>query len=357
MRTGNRKLALILVLCLSATGCGGTAPIDEKRLQPKTESTKILAADGSTITTLKQEENREAVPLKRIPKHVRNAVIAIEDVRFYTHRGIDLKAIVRALVADAKSGKIVQGGSTITQQLVRSALSEVGRESTIRRKLREAVFAYRVDSGYSKAKILELYLNTVYFGEGAYGVQTASRHFFGKDVEDLGLAEAALLAGMIRSPVAYSPRTNGNAALQRRNLVLERMRLARLAKPGEVNRARLAPLVIPEQKQERYPAAFFVDYVTRLIQRSDEFAALGSSEQERGDLLFRRGLRVHTTLDPKMQRHAETAIGKVLDRPGDPSASLVALDPKNGFVRALVGGKDYFAGADADPCALIGFLK
>lgn len=356
----NRSLAAaVAALALLAGACTPGRKVEEESLEPKNQSTKIFAADGSLITTLRQEENREVLSVEEIPKHVRDAVVAIEDARFYTHKGLDAKAVLRAIYTNAKSGKVVEGGSTITQQLVRNSLKEVGREQTLERKLREASYAYRVDSGYAKDKILELYLNTVYFGEGAYGIQTAAQTYFGKDAKDLSLAEAALLAGLIKSPVNYDPYTNADGALRRRDRVLDRMFLAGFAGSQEVAAAKSAGLGVREKTQSlRYPAPYFVDYVTRLIQHSGKFSELGESVAARANLLFRGGLRIHTTLDRKMQNAAEEAIAKVLDRPDqDPSASLVAIEPKTGHVRALVGGRDFFASQSEDPCAKVGALN
>ncbi|MEO7804729.1 MAG: transglycosylase domain-containing protein [Actinomycetota bacterium] len=328
----------------------------ETALEPKVQSTKILAADGSLITTLRQEENRENLPIEQIPRHVRDAVIAVEDSRFYTHKGVDAKAILRALYSNASTGRIVEGGSTITQQLVRNAVTEVGREKTLERKIKEASYAYNVDKGFTKDKILELYLNTVYFGAGAYGVQTAAQTFFAKDAKDLTLAEGALLAGLIKSPVNYDPRINPDAALRRRNLVLDRMFINELAATDAIVDAKSQELALaPKAESSRYLAPYFVDYVTRQIQRSDDFKDLGQTEIERGNTLFRGGLRIHTTLMPKIQAAAETAITKVLDNPdADPVASLVAIDPKDGHIKALVGGRDYFASPAEDVCVRVG---
>lgn len=346
------------LLVLLATACTPkTANIDEEDLAPKNQSTKIFAADGSLITTLRQEENREVIAIDDVPQHVRDSVVSIEDARFYTHRGFDAKAILRAVYVNATSGKILEGGSTITQQLIRNSLKEVGKERTIRRKIKEASYAYQIEEKFSKNKILELYLNTVYFGEGAYGIQTASQTYFGKDVKDLSLAEGALLAGLIKAPVNYDPFTNADAALKRRNNVLDRMFKLGFAAGGEVAEAKGSPLGIQEQKDAfRYPAPYFIDYVTRLIQHSSEFATLGESVTDRGNLLFRGGLRIHTTLDMNKQAAAEEAIANVLDRDGDPSAALVAIEPKTGQVKALVGGRDYFASVENDPCAKLGAI-
>jgi membrane peptidoglycan carboxypeptidase len=357
-----RPFAVTLVsLTLLASGCATGTQIEEEALAPKIQSTKIFAADGSLITILKHEENREIIPIEDIPRHVRDAVVAIEDARFYSHKGLDARAIMRALYVNATSGRILEGGSTITQQLVRNSLESVGTEQTLQRKLREASVAYRVDASFSKEKILELYLNTVYFGEGAYGIQTASQTYFGKNVEDLKLAEASLLAGLIRAPVTYNPYTDAEVALNRRNRVLDRMFVNNFASRRDVAKAKGAPVGVREKVEGlRYPHPYFVDYVTRLIQKDPygEFAEFGETATERSNALFRGGLRIHTTIDPKIQAAAEESINKVLDHPeSDPSASLVAIDPKNGHIKALVGGRDFFAPVEEDPCARFGAVN
>lgn len=360
VRRPTRFGSLLLTISLVLGACSTDRKVEEDALAPKTESTKIFAADGTLITTLRQEENREILPIEDIPKHVRDAVVAIEDARFYTHKGVDLKAILRALYANATSGKVVEGGSTITQQLVRNALTdEVGKEQTLERKVKEAQYAYNVDQKYSKAKILELYINTVYFGDGAYGIQTASQAFFNKDVTQLTLAEGALLAGLIRSPVNYNPRTDADAALARRNRVLDRMFLNKFVSARETSTAKGTELGIAEKIEAiRYAAPYFVDYITRQIQKSEEFKDLGETEQVRGDTLFRKGLRIHTTVDLKMQKAAEDAMAVVLDNPDvDPSGAMAAIDPKNGHVKALIGGRDYFSSQEQDPCVKVGAIN
>jgi penicillin-binding protein 1A len=359
MGVPRRIAAAVAGLALLAGACAPEgAKIDEAALAPKVQSTKIFAADGSLITTLRQEENRDVIPISLIPKYVRDAVVAIEDSRFYTHKGVDAKAILRALYANASSGKVVEGGSTITQQLVRNSLQDVGRKQTLQRKLKEAAYAYQVDAELSKSKILELYLNTVYFGEGAYGIQTASQTYFNKNIEDLDLAEGAMLAGLIRSPVNYDPRINADLTLARRNRVLDRMFELGFAPAPDVATAKGTDLgVAPKADSDRYPAPYFVDYITRQIQNSDTFSALGESKADRANRLFRGGLRIYTTLDPAAQKAAEDAITKVLDHPNDPDATLVAVDPKTGYVKALVGGRDFFADQAGDPCAKVGAIN
>lgn len=352
-------MGALLAVALVASGCAQLPGLDEGALAPASESTKIYAADGSLITTLEQEENREIIPVGEIPKHVRDAVIAIEDSRFFAHRGFDAKAILRALWANARSGKVVEGGSTITQQLVRNAIQDVGKEKTLQRKLKEATYAWQLEGAFSKKKILELYLNTVYFGEGAYGIQTAAQTYFDKSAKELTLPEGALLAGLIRSPVAYNPYTNAEDAVARRNLVLGRMgRLGLVDEPG-AEAAKSAGLGVQERANTpRYPAPYFVDLVTRQVQHAREFLPLGESVNARANRLFRGGLRIHTTLDPKTQAAAEAAIAGVLDHPAqDPSGTLVAIDPKNGHVKALVGGPDYFATERDDPCVRVGAVN
>lgn len=359
VRRPTRFGSLLLTITLVLGACATDRKVEEDALAPKTESTKIFAADGTLITTLRQEENREILPIDEIPRHVRDAVVAIEDARFYTHKGVDLKAILRALYANASSGKVVEGGSTITQQLVRNALTDVGKEQTLERKVKEAQYAYNVDQKYAKEKILELYINTVYFGDGAYGIQTASQTFFNKDVQKLTLPEGALLAGLIRSPVNYNPRTNADAALARRNRVLDRMFLNKFISASETSTAKGTELGIAEKiEASKYLAPYFVDYITRQIQKSEEFKDLGDTEQARGDTLFRKGLRIYTTVDLKMQKAAEDAMSVVLDNPDvDPSGAMAAIDPKNGHVKALIGGRDYFASQEQDPCVKVGAVN
>lgn len=353
-----RTLGIAVALTFIASACSADQHFTEASLAPKIESSKIYADDGSTLAVLQQEENREVIPITQIPKHVRDAVVAIEDSRFYSHRGIDLKAIIRALYTNASSGRVREGGSTITQQLVRNALTDVGKEKTLQRKIKEASYAYQVDRAFSKPKILELYLNTVYFGEGAYGIQTAAQTYFGKDVDNVDLAEGALLAALIRSPVNYDPRVNPDAARRRRDLVIDRMVFNKLI-PPEVGEAAKVKDVALHAKVDfnHYPAPYFIDYITREIQRSGEFKPLGETEAERSNRLFRGGLRIYTTLNRKAQNDAEEAIAKVLDHPDqDPTASLVSIDPKDGAIKALVGGRDYFADQEHDPCARVGAI-
>jgi len=303
------------------------------------ESTRILAADGSVIRSVHAEQDREQVHLRDVAKVAQDAVIAIEDERFYEHRGVDLRALVRAASRNASEGKVVEGGSTITQQYVKNVLLDPAQ--TGRRKLKEAVLAYQLERKYTKRTILERYLNTIYFGNGAYGIQAAAHTYFATTAAALTLPQATLLAGIIRSPEEYDPRAQPQAALARRNVVLDRMDALHLADHTAVTATKAQPIGLVERApSDRYPAAYFVDEVQRFIEADSRF---GPTKDARDRLLFEGGLRIETTLDPKLQAQAEDAVAKVLSKPNaDPAAGLVAIDPRTGFVRALVGGRDFF---------------
>jgi penicillin-binding protein 1A len=308
------------------------------------QSSRIYASDGSLLATLHAEENRETVPFDQIPKELRDAVVAIEDARFWQHKGVDAKSIVRAAYANTSKGKVVEGGSTITQQYVKNEL--VGNDRNVRRKVHEAALAYQLEKKYTKQRILELYLNTIYFGNGAYGVQAAAHTYFGLDVGQVSLSQAALLAGLIRAPNDYDPFAHPDAARARRHEVLDKMVSQRLAASGDADRAGAEPLLPPATAAgpsgDRYPAPYFIERVKRFILDDPRF---GATPGERRRLLFEGGLHIETTLDLHDQAAAEQAVSKVLTQPGhDPAAAVVTVEPRTGFVRALVGGRDFFGG-------------
>ena len=298
-------------------------------------------ARGRPITTLHATENRILIPISKMPRALRQAVIAAEDERFYFHHGIDAKAILRAGVKNAARGRVVQGGSTITQQLVKNTIT--GDARTFGRKIREARLAYALEKRYSKDKILEMYLNTVYFGQGAYGVQAAAKTYFSRPSERLSLSQAALLAGLISSPSGLDPVFHPHLAVERRNFVLKRMRSLHMLGRGAFRRARHAPLGLDLLGHERYAAAYFVDYVKHWFLTNRAF---GKTFEERYDRLFEGGLRIHTTIDLQLQHLAEQAVKRVLGQPHDPYGAMTVLDPKTGAVRAMVGGRDYFSRTD-----------
>jgi penicillin-binding protein 1A len=298
----------------------------------------LLDHSGVRIATLTGNENRILVPSKEISPSVKHAVVAIEDQRFYEHKGIDYQGIARALWADVRRQRSVQGGSTITQQFVKNALLAQTNRSLFQ-KLKEAALAYQLERKWSKDKILTQYLNTVYFGEGAYGIESAARVYFGWNHPDcephcalvLAPAEAALLAGMIASPASYSPVQNPAAALERRNLVLDKMLEQGLISSSDHREA--VEQALPPRNQIRAPHKisqfpYFTSWVEQqLVDRYGTGATFGG------------GLRVRTTLDFDYQKAAEQAIARINGI--GPSAALVALDNKTGEVRAMVGGSNF----------------
>jgi penicillin-binding protein 1A len=337
-----RLLTVVVLLGLSTVGCAYRVELTNAHLQP--ESTRVFAADGTLITTLHAEQDREHVGLDDISPSLRNAVLAVEDARFFNHKGVDLRAVARAFRANTEAGTVKEGGSTITQQYVKNVLLDPKR--TVHRKVREAVLAFELERRLTKESILEGYLNRIYFGNGAYGVQKAAQLYFGKTASVLSLAESALLAGLIRAPESYDPFGQPAAALARRKVVLERMAATGFAGADEVGAAEAAPLeVVARPALERYPAPYFVERVKRFVLDDPRF---GDTPDERRRLLFEGGLQIRTTVDLNVQQKADEAVSAVLTHPAaDPSAAVVVLDPKTGFVRAEVGGRDFF-GADPE---------
>ena len=341
---------LLVALAIFAASCGIA---DVERVPPRVsrlaQTSKIYDARGRLITELHGVEDRVVIRYDQIPQVVKDAVVAIEDQRFWHHRGIDLKALLRATYANLSSGEIVQGGSTITEQFVKNRI--VGTERTLGRKIREAVFAWRLEDELSKEEILAKYLNTVYFGRGAYGIQRAAVTYFSRPATQLGLQEASLLAGLIAGPERWDPFDRPRQARARRDVVLQRMHDLGMITDEAYRIAFASSLGLdPAPERDRYPAPWFVDYVKHEILHDPRF---GDSYQERYRLLFEGGLRIHTTLDLDMQRAAERAVHGILYRPSDPHAALTAVDPRTGEIKAMVGGRDYFASPQRDPHAQI----
>ncbi len=332
-------LVVVVAAVAVAAGCTYTTPELAPVIPVDAESSTVLAADGTVLFAFHGVENRTSVALSEVPDPVRRAVLAVEDARFYDHAGVDLRAVARALRENVEEGGAVQGGSTITQQYVKNALLEA--DKTLDRKVREAAIAFQLERNLTKDEIFELYLNTVYFGAGAYGVQAAAREFLDKDVADLDAADGALLAGLIRAPSRYDPFQDPGAAVERRDVVIDRLERLGWVTEAEGAELRRADLGLRDPTgDERYPAAHFVEEVRRFLLDDPRF---GETRQERTDLLFRGGLRIETTLDPRRQAAAEQALERVLADPdGDPDSALVALDPTSGHVQALVGGRDFF---------------
>jgi penicillin-binding protein 1A len=312
------------------------------------ESSKLFSAEGTLIKTFHGEQNRTVVNLRAIPEHVQNAVIAIEDQRFYEHEGVDLKAIVRAMLANIGSGEIQEGGSTITQQYVKQMIIAPGEiaEKSYERKIQEAALSRQIEKELSKQEILERYLNTIYLGEGAYGFQAAAKVYFDVGVKDLTVSQGAMIAGIIQRPGAFDPFLHPKAAKKRRNLVLGRMQALDFISEKRATKLSKRPLglqKINEKERNRYEAAYFVDYVQKMLTYHPRFEMLGKTAAQRTKALFQGGLRITTTVDLDMQRAADNAVNSILYDANDPHASLVAVDPSNGHVKAMVGGRDYFA--------------
>jgi len=322
-----------------------------RELGDTTEGTTVFDAHDRPVFSI-PTQYRVEVELARMSPHLRNAVIAVEDARFYEHDGIDGIRVFGAVVKDLREGRAAEGASTITQQLAR--VSFLTRDKTLRRKVREAILAQRIEKLYSKDEILEIYLNKVYFGDGLYGAEAASRGYFGKSASGLTVAEAAMLAGIIKAPSAANPASNLERATNRRNVVLRLMREHGFIDENDLAAAASEPVALHDNlRREDSTALHFKEIVRRqLIERFGKEA------------VYQGRLRVYTTVDPDMQKAAEAAVVSSLGeiearikppspkrgsraakaspvRSGEPlQASLIALDPATGEVRAIVGGRD-----------------
>ena len=332
-----RALAALLVL---GSACSLT-PIDLSRTAGLPLRTTIAASDGTFLARL-YRQNRALVPLEQLPNELVDAVLAAEDARFFDHPGYDIRSIARAALVNLQSGEVIQGGSTITQQYVKNTfLTKPGSIAprTLKRKARELRYSIEIERTYSKREILERYLNTVYVGQGAYGVKAASETFFGHGVGEIDLAEAALLAAVIRAPALYDPLDHPQRARGRRAYVLRRMAALDMIDAARARRAAQKPLgVLKVPPRLPYKHPYFVEAVKREVLRE---VRLGTTGVERASALWKGGLRVVSTLDPQLQRDAEAAVEAHLSQPGDPSAALVAIKPDTGEIVAMVGGRDW----------------
>jgi penicillin-binding protein 1A len=308
--------------------------LDPARLQQREVDGYVYDSKGERIlAVLRGSQSRILVPSDHIAPLMKQAIVAIEDKRFYEHRGVDVHGIMRAVWQDVRNKRVVEGGSTITQQFVKNTY--VKSQRSISRKLKEAALAWQLEQRWSKDRILTAYLNTIYFGNGAYGVQQAALTYFHHPAgaEHLGLAEAALLAGIPSDPARYDPVTNPKAARERRDVVLRQMLDQGDITYGDYANATRARLPRPDDvrlSDTEGPAPYFTNYVKQqLIDR------YGSGR------VFGGGLRVKTTIDLNIQRFARQAITKWLTNPNGPSAALVAVDPRDGSVLAMIGGNNY----------------
>lgn len=335
--TAGTVLAAFLFLPLPAT-------IPEPRRGVDAQVSRVYDINGDEIAVIRQFDITEPVQPADIPEVLKQAVISGEDRRFYEHGGVDVRGTLRALWADLRSGEAVQGGSTITQQYVKNAF--VGSERSLSRKVREAVLASQLDRKWEKDEILFKYLDQLYLGEGAYGVGAAAQTYFRKPVSQLSLSEAALIAGLIPAPSFYEPRGNPVGAENKRKIILEAM-----LDEGHIDQAQFdeaiqqqtwigdpPPAGTPhtyvfprEQQRDQHP--YFIDYVKKYLE-----ARYGD------DALYSRGLKIYTTLDPNMQRAAEEELRATLDGTAPPlDMALVSVEPGSGYVKAMVGGRDFYA--------------
>ena len=346
-----KKIFLFLFIIVFIAGAGAAAgfflsvssglPDISANIAPDASS-RIYDAKGRLITTVHAEENRLPVSIDEVPANLQNAFIAVEDNRFYEHLGVDPLGIIRAVFRNIISGNATaQGGSTITQQLARNAF--LSQEQTLKRKLLEAFLALKIERQYTKKEILEMYMNQIYFGQGCYGIQTASKVYFGKDVKDLSLAQCALIAGLPNSPNYYSPFHSVEAAKQRQSIVLDQMVKYGYITESEAAAAKEADIHLARPQEQRGTdsvASYFVNYVIHLI-----------SEKYDSDAIYKEGLQIYTTLDLDLQKEAEAALKKNLPNAytddnnlTQPQGALVSIEVGTGYVRAMVGGRgqDHF---------------
>jgi penicillin-binding protein 1A len=322
-------VAGVVVAVLAFAGFGaGTAfslSCDLGTLRPIAvgQNSFVYAADGSLLGSIPAERNREPVSLRRMAHWLPSATIAIEDRRFYEHGGVDYVGIARALWHDVSAGKVVEGGSTIAQQLVRNLYT--GRERTFERKVKEACLAIKLSSRWSKPKILQAYLNTVYYGNHAYGVEAAAQTYFSRNASQLSLPQAALLAGLPQAPSVYDPFHNPRAAIARRSEVLLAMLHNRDITPAQYRFARRYPLRLePGRLYTKIKQPYFFSYVLDELVR-----VYGANVVREG------GLRVYTTIEPRLQRAAIKAIRETLYLHDDPAAAIVSVEPGTGAIRAM----------------------
>ena len=343
MRQRLNIIALLVGLVVVIGACGGEIqPLEDPGYGDVSQTSIVYASDRTTVLAeWHVGQDRVLVEYADLPRVLIDAVVAIEDERYWSHPGVDLRAIARALVADIEAGALVQGGSTITQQYIKNVI--LTPEVTLERKVEEATLAVRLEETLSKEEVLERYLNTSYFGDGAYGVGAAARHFFGVDVQDLSLAQAALLAGQLQLPSATDPTDYPDRALARRRVVLNQLVILGWADEEEAAAADAEPLNLAPQLppfQTLYP--YFTKEVERQLLADP---ALGATEADRYNLLFKGGLSIYTTIDPVMQELGRQAIAAIVPD-GGPSAALVAIDPSTGHVKAIIGGADFYDTTD-----------
>lgn len=353
-------LATLVVVVAAACGLAAIWPrchgdecpsVEALREHRPPQASLVFDADGRLLARLAPEE-RIVISLEGVPAHVPGAFLAVEDKRFYEHSGVDWRRVGGAVWANARAGGIREGFSTITMQLARNVFpSHLPRDKTLSRKLWEVVLAWQIEQAFSKREILEIYLNQIYFGDGLYGLEAAARGYFGRPAKALTVAEAAVLAALPKAPSTYNPRRNPDAARRRRDLVLALMRDANVISPDAAEMARREPITLAPPLSAEGHAPYFIEAVRRELR--ERYGADADTA----------GYRIHTTLDPLLQKAAETEVARQaaaaeagafgkwthavcskgdVESPDDCFQGMyVALDPRNGDVRALVGGRDF----------------
>lgn len=337
-----RRIRLFIALCLvvfAGLGFGyifaayQSLPAVGNNMRPAVSS-QVFDSHGRLITTLHSDQNRLPIDINKVPQNLQNAFIAAEDNRFYEHIGIDPIGIFRAIFANLTNRGIAQGGSTITQQLAKNAF--LSQEQTLKRKIQEAMLALEIEHKYSKKEILEMYMNQIYFGQGAYGIQTAAKTYFNKDVNELTLTQCAILAGLPKSPNYYSPFNNLNEAKKRKNVVLDQMVKYGYVSAAEAEDAKNQDLGLSKshQSKEADEYASFIDYVSQQV-----------AKKYGDDALYKEGLKIYTTMDVDKQHAAVRAMRNLPNNYTDengltqPQAAIVSIDPKTGHILAMVGGR------------------
>ncbi len=340
------KIAFLLLLITALAGASIAASLvgeavsdlpalNKQAFRIQSSATTLYDARGQVITQLHGKINRIPVRLEQVPQVMQDAMVSTEDERFYDHRGVDYWGLGRALFKDLRGGS-QEGASTITQQLVKNVL--LSPEKSLSRKIREAILARQVETTFNKREILETYLNLIYFGEGAYGVEAASQTYFGKPCSELNLAEAALLAGLPKNPSRYSPFANSRDARERRNTVLQVMNHNGYISQQELQAGLGAPLPSKRYaRQDDYPYPYFLDHVI------DELINKYGFSQEQ---VYDGGLKVYTTLDPQVQQSLEEVYSDPANFPPSsgcrlPESAMVVLQQSSGEIKGLVGGRSH----------------
>jgi len=346
----NKKNIVILLIIMSGIICGilsgfflaltyDLPKISSLEHFKPSAITRIYSSDRVLIAELFVEK-RDPVPLKIIPEYLKKAIIATEDRNFYNHSGVDLKGIARAIIKDIWAGKFIEGASTITQQLAKTLF--LNHRKTLSRKLKEAFLAFHLERRYTKDEILELYLNQIYFGSGAYGVESAARILFDKSVKNLTLAECALVSAMPKAPSRYSPLVNKELSIKRRNIVLKQMLNTGTINETKYNKALIETLNLSPKNKTSLKAPYFIEYIKDSLEN-----IIDSSR------LYKEGLTIYTTLSYELQKTAEDAIAKGLSdlesrmkQQGiinpDPQSALICLDIQSGGILAMIGGKNFY---------------